>query len=224
MGSNLSGNKIVKILALGDSLTEGYNSRGYFGKPFHPYTIALQSLLAERFPAVTFEIANFGSSGERAVDMPARLDLAFEQVEADIAVFLGGTNDIGWGANKRGKTAEAVGQEVGNAIADAIERMAAAAEKRGTVSLLLTPFEHGAEARSDFGHGLVARTVLRDRLAAFAAEHADTTTLFDLGAAMPFDNALFGDLLHPTPEGYDHMGKLVFEALIPIVEKLVNKP
>jgi hypothetical protein len=48
-----------KLLALGDSLTQGYYR---WGSLEHPYTIRLEALLEERFPG-TFTVVNDGIPG-----------------------------------------------------------------------------------------------------------------------------------------------------------------
>jgi lysophospholipase L1-like esterase len=176
-----------------------------------------------------FEIANYGQSGELAENMPLRLTRVFEFDKSpyDVFIALGGTNDIGVSASSH-KDPALNGKDVGNRIADAVQTMVETATERGIAnSLVMSVFEHGAEDRPSFGHSVVARQVLRERLAQLAATEGSTTTFFDLGAAMPFfgdaaARGLFGDLLHPTKVGYDHMGKLVFEALIPQVERIIE--
>jgi lysophospholipase L1-like esterase len=218
---------LVRLIAFGDSLTEGFDPAGYFGRPMHPYTDALQRLLEERWPDVRFEITNYGKSGELAENMPLRLTRVFEVDKSpyDLFIALGGTNDIGYSASSH-KDPAVNGAEVGTRIADAVATMVKTATEHGIAnSLVMSVFEHGAEDRPSFGHSVVARQVLRERLAQLAAAEGSATTFFDLGAAMPFfgDAAgLFGDLLHPTKAGYDHMGKLVFEALIPQLERIIE--
>jgi lysophospholipase L1-like esterase len=64
----------IRILAFGDSLTEGYcmNERG--GLMFHPYTKELERLLETQFPSLRIEVVNRGVSGELATSMPHRLE------------------------------------------------------------------------------------------------------------------------------------------------------
>ncbi|PRP89517.1 hypothetical protein PROFUN_00781 [Planoprotostelium fungivorum] len=86
-------NNARRILALGDSLTEGYYR---FGTQFHPYTDRLHKLLE---PKGIFEIHNAGVSGETTDRMLERLRGLLKPKSSpwyDLVVILGGTNDLGF--------------------------------------------------------------------------------------------------------------------------------
>jgi lysophospholipase L1-like esterase len=221
----------IRILAFGDSLTEGYSATTRGGLIFHPYTLELKHLLQSKFPSMRIEIVNAGVSGEMAVAMPKRLAATLKQFkDYDLAIFLGGTNDIGQAAfGLRNKSADDVGNETGAAIAVAMETMVAAVSANGTDAICMSTPVHGGETVGEklkFGHSKIARSVLRDRLIALAAKDASTTTsFFDLGEAIPYGvpDAPFCDYLHFTPKGYDLMGAKLFEVAVPILEKRLEK-
>jgi lysophospholipase L1-like esterase len=223
----------IRILAFGDSLTEGYCTNARGGLIFHPYTDELQRLLEAEFPSVRIEILNGGVSGELATSMPERLErlLTYEPVAFDLAIFLGGTNDIGR-ALRNNRELDVVGNETGNAIADAIQTMVGAVHAKGTDAICMTPPEHGAEflPNFNFGHSPIARSVLRDRLLALAKQSGDDEqrpkcVVFDLGAALPFQSPdkLFCDTLHFNTKGYDLMAAKLFEFAVPLLRQRRSK-
>ena len=58
------GKKKLRILCFGDSLTIGYSS---FGAIYHPYSEALQQMIAMALPDLEVEIVEDGRSGDRIV-------------------------------------------------------------------------------------------------------------------------------------------------------------
>jgi len=92
MGSSES---VCHILALGDSLTEGYYARGF---QVHPYTIKLQQLLEKNHKKRKFQIHNHGVSGETSRLIRNRLDeILSGEISFSFAILLAGTNDLGDG-------------------------------------------------------------------------------------------------------------------------------
>ena len=81
------------ILCFGDSLTEGWIDNG---KSFHPYTIELTSLLSKQFS--NSQVINAGVSGETICkEMMDRLPKTLQNIEKqslDVLIIKGGTNDI----------------------------------------------------------------------------------------------------------------------------------
>lgn len=78
-----------RILCFGDSLTEGLVGGG-FSNGFKPYTIRLGELLGD-----SYEIANYGDSGEGTKSMVSRLpEVLNGSVNFEYAFILGGTNDL----------------------------------------------------------------------------------------------------------------------------------
>jgi acyl-CoA thioesterase I len=85
----------LRIVTFGDSLTVGYQSptrENPEGEPT-PYGQFLQELLGN-----TVEVIIRGVSGELTAEMAMRLNRDVISVRADYVVILGGSNDLGWGA------------------------------------------------------------------------------------------------------------------------------
>ncbi|GBF97724.1 hypothetical protein Rsub_10888 [Raphidocelis subcapitata] len=225
----------VRVLAMGDSLTEGYYSQG---KAFHPYALKLRELLAgELAGSCRLVLQERGHSGERVMpSMQARLRRALEEAAQngeryDFVLLLGGTNDIGTRAS---------GPEVLTTLASMHEAAAAAGAR--AAAMTLPPFNtqlpaDRAEAYAELNSGLRLRWGLpgapppagpalggaREAGLAAAVAPADGgggapagSLLVDLEALLPVSAAeLWDDHIHLSPAGYDLVGEALFEALRP---------
>jgi lysophospholipase L1-like esterase len=95
-------NIMFAIIAIGDSLTAGYQSAGYdCTVEFTPYTSFLEERLSEnegiRKKKVLVQIHNRGISGELTHQMLARFNADVLMPQPNLAIVLGGSNDLGWG-------------------------------------------------------------------------------------------------------------------------------
>lgn len=100
-----TGHLLVKVVALGDSLTVGFQSYGFNGDAQRsiPYTNFLLSLTKRDFPpsSLSVEIINKGVNGELTEQMLARFDSDVVRLSPTIVIVLGGSNDLGWGLAPR---------------------------------------------------------------------------------------------------------------------------
>ena len=90
--------KEIRILGFGNSLTAGTPGHDplFGGNEQSQYCFWLLKAASEKgWKNLHFD--NQGVPGELAESMGARLKILFERRTYDIAVILGGTNDIGWG-------------------------------------------------------------------------------------------------------------------------------
>ena len=88
----------LRIMAFGDSLTVGYQSptpRNPHGEAT-PYGRFLQKRLGR-----LVEVLVRGINGELTGEMAMRLGIEILPLRPDYVVILGGTNDLGWGAQPR---------------------------------------------------------------------------------------------------------------------------
>ncbi|KAI8978429.1 SGNH hydrolase-type esterase domain-containing protein [Pilobolus umbonatus] len=82
---------MVKILCFGDSITWGYYN---FGTGKHPYSLILSEYLNSHYEA-DVEVIESGCNGERVRrDMEDRLSWELSSNEYDYVILLGGLNDI----------------------------------------------------------------------------------------------------------------------------------
>eukprot|EP00877_Chromochloris_zofingiensis_P006408 jgi/Chrzof1/201/Cz01g06250.t1 len=206
--------KLLRILAFGDSLTEGYYNRG---RGFHPYTNKLHSLLQSNLaPGCKVHVNEQGVSGERVLDsMQYRLAEHLKKTSSmhspkpyDWVLILAGINDL-W---QSGPDAQAT------------------AVIKGLVNMYETAAQHGAQVLSMSVMGIIGepphmveqRIKLNDMLRQYAADNNTTVHFFDLASkiAVPAsqgDDAEHkrDDEVHMTPKGYDLMGELIFDGLKP---------
>jgi len=94
-----------KVVALGDSLTVGFQSYDLFGGmgKSTPYTDFLDDYVARDFASdsLSVEIVNKGIVGELSEQMLARFDSDVVRLSPRVVIILGGSNDLGWGLSPR---------------------------------------------------------------------------------------------------------------------------
>jgi len=91
----------VRVVALGDSLTVGFQSYGLGEDAWNstPYTDFLIDQISRDFPSdsPSIEIINKGLVGELSEQMVARFDSDVIHLTPRVVIILGGSNDLGWG-------------------------------------------------------------------------------------------------------------------------------
>lgn len=193
----------VRILAFGDSLTEGWYS---FGTKFHPYTCKLQSLLESLSTSKSFNIVNKGVSGETTDQMNARLPLVVgRDGPFDLAIILGGTNDLGFSFEKDGEP-----------LFQRLRSLHEIALKHCPLSVAVTIPESGFDER--FVVLKEKRSRVNSLLQNYVQDHGDKMLLSDLSAKLPHSSLseedrrrFWDDDLHFSPAGYDRMAEIIFE-------------
>lgn len=96
---------VVRVVAIGDSLTVGFQSYGVFGdnQTSTPYTGFLAEHIEKEFPpsSLSVELINKGVVGELSEQMLARFNVDVISFCPRITIILGGSNDLGWGLAPR---------------------------------------------------------------------------------------------------------------------------
>jgi lysophospholipase L1-like esterase len=201
--------KPLRILTIGDSLTEGYYNGG---RAYHPYATHLTHL---------FELANIpvkidqkGISGERVLpSMVNRLrNLLKKDILYDWIIILGGTNDL-WD----GPSAE-------NIFKEGLEPMYQMClnHPHGKINLAaMTVIENGYNVLNDDDdkRRQTLNTMIRDYIV--NTHDQDRVCLVDLDNGIPYYSVsgdeerkrIWDDPVHLTPVGYDRMAMLVFDAI-----------
>mmetsp|Transcript_20818 Transcript_20818/g.52932 ORF Transcript_20818/g.52932 Transcript_20818/m.52932 type:complete len:271 (-) Transcript_20818:779-1591(-) len=212
----------TRVLAVGDSLTEGYFSGvaregGVLGTTtFHPYARTLQELA--RKAGLEVEVVEEGVSGELVVptmhDRLAGLLGAAHAAGApyDWVLVLGGINDVGWGRDA-------------DTIFTGLSGMYKAARNHGARVVAMTCFEYNRQP------GLHApppameaqRAALNAHIRAYAQDASHGVALLDTEALMKpggrggtthDGRSMWCDLLHLTPAGYAHLGALIWARVL----------
>lgn len=206
----------MKILFMGDSITDAGKS---FGKGSQlplgqGYALMTAGRLGVKYPG-RFTFINNGNSGDRIVDLYARIKIDVWNHAPDVLSILVGINDV-WHEilNGNGVDAERFGTVYRMYITDTLRRFP------GMKIILMEPFVGNcslvAENREYFRDNVRERAVITERLAA-------ETGVFFLPLQKMFDNACrtvgaeywFDDGVHPFPAGH----QLISDAWIGLFEK-----
>ncbi|KAK4609421.1 hypothetical protein CLAFUR4_14504 [Fulvia fulva] len=210
----------LRILAFGNSLTEGYTD---FGMRFHPYGNALKSKLSALAPDLTISVDINGQSGDCVLDslQPTTQSDRIKRAWQYLAIVLGGTNDL---AHKLERGLEG-SEEIFQGLRPLYEHVLNA----GTSLIVMTVPERAIDTRSsDLAVKAHANREHLNRLivqwAADSRLHREQIDgpkvyFFDLAALVPFprdeddgdttpaEGGMWSlDDLHMTSRGHDFVG------------------
>ena len=186
--------RLFKIMTFGDSLTLGTqspNPQNPMGKPT-PYGRFLKELLGD-----AAEVLVQGVNGELTAEMVMRLNQDVISQKPDYAVILGGTNDLGWGADP---------QEVMRNLVTIYERVRSAGiQPIGVTVPSIRGFDRLIPPRQTLNHLIIeyCQTKQQHFVDLFTATAEPET----LRLAEPYSN----DGLHLTTEGYRLLAKLLYD-------------
>eukprot|EP01113_Clastostelium_recurvatum_P010280 TRINITY_DN15074_c0_g2_i1.p1 TRINITY_DN15074_c0_g2~~TRINITY_DN15074_c0_g2_i1.p1 ORF type:complete len:214 (-),score=42.77 TRINITY_DN15074_c0_g2_i1:34-675(-) len=209
---------VVKILAFGDSLTEGY---AQWGSVWHPYADRLQILLNERSSSstssssnnndnndnnnITYQVDCAGISGEQSRSMVKRIKKLVAHHDHhvyDIVIVLGGTNDLHFLDSR----------EIFNNLVSIHHHIA----QMGSKSVVVTIPEVENE-QVKHKHISDRRKEVNALLLSYSQEF--DLPFFDLSSAIPHSNMtpdqelLWDDSLHFSTKGYDKIADLLYALL-----------
>lgn len=182
----------IKIVALGDSLTEGMVSSSW---DMFPYTEFLKEMAGSGI-----EFKNRGICGELTGQMMVRLKKDVLELKPDYMILLGGANDIGWGL-----AAEKI-------LKNLMEMCLIAWQHNVRPVLCAIPPVEGSPAANEI------RENINGELAAFCRE--ENIPYIDLYTPLcgPGDEGLKAeysdDGLHLSPEGYRKVAEIVYSDFI----------
>jgi lysophospholipase L1-like esterase len=226
-----------RILAFGDSLTEGYTD---FGTRFRPYAIALGKKLSFLLPGLKTTVDVNGRSGDLVL---SELGGAFlhrlqsscpphksgNPPKYDIVIALGGTNDLGYMIDE---------PECAPEIFEGIKRCYDHVLQAGSSLLCLTIPERAIDTRTSEAaqRARHSRVRLNELIAGFVQSYQVTGNdnpkvfIMDLAPLVPvptdkgeneeFDERIWSpDGLHMSSQGYDFVGEELASFLYSILEK-----
>lgn len=210
----------LKLLAFGDSLTEGFFNGG---REFHPYSLKLEECIDKHFSEAgipfTTLMHQFGMSGEYTSHMIPRLHEILEKARKQpyhFAIILGGTNDL---------ALDDTGDEIFGRLKNLYEQVLD--HNGGNSILVAVTIPQAYFLDVDY---VTRRNVINDRIRKFC-EECNTASpgkaiLLDLERLLPYrdsagivDHEHWDDALHMSPDGYDQFGILIYEK---IAERLVS--
>ena len=214
----------TKFLAFGDSITDGeveYNdgvTSLLVVEKDKAYPTVLRDLLIARYAQQSIIVTNAGFSGEPA-GCPAlssfcganRISDVLDQAQPQVLLLLQGVVDLAGG-----------GLAATNQMIDGLKFMIRDAKRRGVSHVLLgtlLPEKAGSRA-----YAIDYIVPANDEIRHLAAQ--ENVTLVDVYAGMVGKEAtLIGkDGLHPTPEGYQALAAIFFDAIKAKLETVVTSP
>ncbi|KAJ5573524.1 SGNH hydrolase [Penicillium hispanicum] len=196
----------LSILCFGNSLTAGFYC---YGLEYHPYAGKMKESILAEFPTLQITTEVQGLPGDLVIFPPgsflSRIQAKCAKPRYDWVIFLGGTNDIGYGHKP-------------DRIYAALQDSWKVARDSGAKVLALTIPECAAASAS-------LNTRRAELNALILAHQADGFYAFDLCSKIPYHAAsetfreeTFDDGLHLTAKGYDFMGSLVGEHLVALLK------
>eukprot|EP01122_Echinamoeba_exundans_P008687 TRINITY_DN2925_c0_g1_i1.p1 TRINITY_DN2925_c0_g1~~TRINITY_DN2925_c0_g1_i1.p1 ORF type:complete len:220 (+),score=12.76 TRINITY_DN2925_c0_g1_i1:72-731(+) len=199
MGQKDSKSKPYRILAMGDSLTWGYYNRG---RNQHSYCLRLHSRLKEIFNSEII-IENHGVSGNTTHQMldrlPGILDAAAkEKNQYKLMILLGGTNDMG--------------EKKPDLVLENLLKLHAMAAERGieTFAMTIPRYQKEKDLPWLIENRTKINTALRDK---FSGRFVDLEEGIALEGADADGKSYWDDVLQFSPQGYDRMADLIYDAL-----------
>jgi lysophospholipase L1-like esterase len=227
----------LRILAFGNSLTEGYTE---FGTRFHPYAIALEKKLSSLLPELKIIVDVNGQSGDLVLSELG--GVFFQRLQSscpvpktgdppkyNIVIALGGTNDLGYMINKPDCAAE---------IFEGMKKCYDYVLLAGSSLLCLTIPERAIDTRTSqmAKRARDSRLQLNDLIAGYVQGQQDAENgnqkvfIMDLACIAPFpadkgedevfDQSIWSpDGLHMSSQGYDFVGEELASFLYNVLEK-----
>ncbi|KAJ5652623.1 SGNH hydrolase [Penicillium longicatenatum] len=199
----------LSILCFGNSLTAGFYS---YGLEYHPYAIKLKTHLEKEFPDLEVLTTVAGQPGDLVCHPGAflsRIQMKCDNNHYDWVIFLGGTNDLGYGLES---------EKIYAGLQDSWDVVL----QSGAKVLSLTIPECQARIRNlDLRRSALNTLILNHEVERYYA--------FDLSSKSPYHNStedfvkeIFDDGLHLTAKGYDLMGQLIGEHLVGILKAEID--
>lgn len=210
--------KKLKILCIGDSITKGFYD-AHHHKLVHPYTMQLEKMISENFGKDFATLVNKGVGGETVHDsLKFRIIKELNADHYDMAIVLGGVNDlVQLDVLHRVNLPQELSSmlhEVSNLVND-------------TIALtILEAYPIKKKLKYITMKGLSDKRMEVNRrirkLTSSKIGICDTATLFpQLSLSdQEFEKLWREDRVHPTPEGYDKLARIIYTC---IEERLTKK-
>jgi lysophospholipase L1-like esterase len=207
---------ITRILAFGDSMTEGTTStpvtNGLFALDAglsRSYPFKLQALTTQRYSAQTIQVLNAGHAGNQAVNDMGRFSAVIGDAKPQLVLLLEGANDL----NQPFAEGEGFNARVTKTVS-ALEEMVKDAGFRGIPVMIGTLPPQRAGAPKATNPDLLDR--FNRAVKTMAANKG--AQLIDVNAMIPLSE-IGQDGLHPTEAGYQHLAEIWLDAIKAKYEK-----
>lgn len=206
------GTNTVRILALGDSLTEGFYDGG---RNFHSYSIMMKKELEEKLPdGKEIYMQQAGVSGAYTSGMIRHLEHYLNPKTGppfDVVCILGGTNDL-----SLDDSPEEIFSRIKRLYDMSLEHNPAA---------ILVPITIPQSFFRDSNY-VATRSAINQMIKEYwqTSPARERIILVDLERLFPYfdesgteDTTHWGDHLHMTPAGYDRFGSIMAAAVLPAI-------
>jgi lysophospholipase L1-like esterase len=201
----------INILCIGDSHTAGFPLYDplYGGNPKSSYEYWYNTLLSKQFPNITFVIHNKGICGQVSGEVLRRLSNALETFRYDFIILWAGANDI------------AIGYPVLRIWENLWQAFKIAVENSKAFILVTIPPMNWPGIDTKIGQ---LNEEIRNN------SNSDTYIYADAYAALVLENEDIlnpiydaGDGVHLSIDGYEQVGKVIFNQTLPLLQKIVKE-
>lgn len=207
---------ITKILAFGDSMTEGTTSAPMTTLLFRldaglsrSYPFKLQTLAAARYTNQTIQIMNAGHAGNQAVNDGGRFSSVIADARPELVLLLEGANDL----NAPFAPGEGINARIATTVSALEDMVRDAGFRRIPVMIATLPPQRPGGPKAGAATFL---SRFNDEVKAMAAKKG--ASVVDVNAQLPLAE-IGQDGLHPTEGGYQHMAEIWLAAIKATYEK-----
>ena len=205
----------MKILFQGDSITDAGRDRSDPHDLGHGYPKYAADFIREAHKDTEFEFLDLGISGNQTVDLVARLEKDFIEIQPDIVSILIGINDTWHHAEDKSWIPAEVFESRYRTVLSGIK------EKTNAKIVMLEPFLIPIDSKRFFREDLDFKIdIIRDLAREFADVYIPTDGLL-ASAYIGNDPLSFAaDGVHPTPKGAEFIGKIYADYISPVITSL----
>ncbi|MFX1506109.1 MAG: SGNH/GDSL hydrolase family protein [Promethearchaeota archaeon] len=200
----------INILCIGDSHTAGFPLFDplYGGNPKSSYEYWFNILLSRQFSGITFEIHNKGICGQLSGEVLRRLNNALKTFYYDLIILWAGANDI------------AIGYSVRRIWENLWQAYTISVKKSKAFMLITIPPMNWPGSDTKIRK---LNEKIRNNSNSDTYMYTDAYTALVLGnedVLNPIYDA--GDGVHLSIDGYEQIGKVIFNQTIPLIQKIIG--
>lgn len=216
---NCSNEKTLCVLCFGDSITQGFYG---FNGIFHPYTISLRAHLAQKYPDVYIRIFTRGLGGDMVHGkMKERLERELSRENFDIVLIMAGINDLV-------KLTYEINQDLFEEILD-LHQMALDHGALRTLAMTMLPARPAPNKVKFLPTNVFEALRIQTNAKIRSITLTNSTNEISVcDTETCFPPQYYGsyywqpDHVHPSPIGYDVLGKCIFSCLVGEVDFLLD--
>ncbi len=207
--------KKIKLLFQGDSITDAGRDREDFHDLGNGYPKYAAKALTEKYPQIEFEFINLGIGGNQTMDLVARLETDFIDINPDIVSILIGVNDTWHHSAHKDWIPNEVFEERYETVLKALK------EKTNAKIMIMEPFLIPVEDKQFFREDLAPKIeIIRKLSREYADVYMPTDGLLNSAFIGDEPTTFAGDGVHPTDKGAEFIGKLYADYMSKIIDSI----